>query len=399
MLTKKIDFNFFALGALGKGLSGSDRIFIEFARRWSRANPVNIYVWTEGYQMCERQNLEGKNIIFKISTMRPWKDLGFFVNYFARIFEGLILGLTIKLQNDKNTILYSASDFWMDNLPCVILKMRFPKTKWIATWYQTAPNPFKGYAEGDRIEKYKLSALLYWLSQLPIKPLISNFADFVLVNNEEERKQFPKLNVAKKVVVVLGAVDLEKIENWKLKIGNLPKVYDAVFQGRLHPQKGVLELVEIWKKVVHNKENAKLAIIGDGPLMQNVKLQITNYKLEKNVKLFGYVFDGPEKYKIFSQSKVVVHPAFYDSGGMAAAEAMAFELPCVGFDLKSYISYYPKGMVKVRIGDLNAFSNSILELISNDKFRKKIGFEGLEMIRKNWSWDKRSKEVLNSILL
>jgi len=194
-------------------------------------------------------------------------------------------------------------------------------------------------------------------------------------------------------------VDLEKIENWKLKIGNLPKVYDAVFQGRLHPQKGVLELVEIWKKVVHNKENAKLAIIGDGPLMQNVKLQITNYKLEKNVKLFGYVFDGPEKYKIFSQSKVVVHPAFYDSGGMAAAEAMAFELPCVGFDLKSYISYYPKGMVKVRIGDLNAFSNSILELISNDKFRKKIGFEGLEMIRKNWSWDKRSKEVLNSILL
>lgn len=398
MLTRKIDFNFFALGALGNGLSGSDRIFIEFARRWSKLHLINIYVWTEGYRMCARQNLKGKNLIFKTSTMKPWKDFGFLINYFARIFEGFRLGFTLKLQNDKKTILYSASDFWMDTLPCVILKIRFPKTKWIATWYQTAPDPFKGYAEGDRIEKYKLSALLYWLSQLPIKPLISNFADFVLVNNELERDQFPNLEMQNKVCVVLGAVDITGIEKWKIKNKNLPKIYDAVFQGRLHPQKGVLELIEIWKKVVNKKENAKLAIIGDGPLMSSLKLKIKNSKLEKNIKLFGYLFDGDEKYKIFASSKVVVHPAFFDSGGMAAAEAMAFELPSVGFDLKSYISYYPKGMMKVRIGDLGAFSNTILDLVSNAKLRKKIGSEGLEMIINNWSWDKRSKEILNSIL-
>ena len=214
------------------------------------------------------------------------------------------------------------------------MKVRYPKIKWVATWYQTAPNPFVGYAEGDRAKKYRLSALLYWLSQLPIKPLISVFADFVLVNNEEEKKQFPKLNSKKRIIVVYGAVDLERITNYKLEFKNLPKVYDAVFQGRFHPQKGAVELIEIWKKVVDKNKNAKLAMIGDGPLMDDIKLQITNYKLEKNIKLFGYVFDGIKKYKIFSQSKIVVHPAFYDSGGMASAEAMAFGLPCIGFNLK-----------------------------------------------------------------
>mgnify|MGYP001577192528 CR=1 FL=1 len=397
MAIKTQNIKIFALGALGVGLSGSDRIFIEFARRWSKKSKINIYLWTEGYQMCQKQNLKSKNIIYKTSSMKPWSDLGFVVNYFARIIEGIRLGLSIKLQNKKETILYSASDFWMDTLPCFILKIRYPNIKWVATWYQTAPNPFRGYAEGAREEKYRFKALLYWLSQFPIKPIISKFSDFVLVNNEGERKEFPGLDKKGKTIVVLGAVDVKKIENWKFINKNLPKVYDAVFQGRFHPQKGVVEIIEIWKKVVVKNKNAKLVMIGDGPLMKNVKSKIKDAKLEDNIDLLGYVFDGDKKYQTFSESKIVVHPALYDSGGMASAEAMAFGIPCIGFDLKSYSSYYPKGMIKVKIGDLDEFAKEILNLLSNNKIREKIGKEALEMISKNWSWDLRAREVLEHV--
>ena len=306
----------------------------------------------------------------------------------------------MKLPENKvvNSYLYSCSEFWMDSLPAFILKLRYPKITWVAAWYQTAPNPLKGYAEGEREEKYNFKALLYWFAQLPVKPIIARFADCVLVNNEEERKRFPLLNKRKKVIVVIGAIDLQKIENWKLKIGKLPKVYDAVFQGRFHPQKGVVELIEIWRKVVDKKLYAKLAMIGDGPLMKNVKLKINNLKLERNIKLCGYVFDGSQKYKIFSQSKIVVHPAFYDSGGMASAEAMAFGLPVVGFNLKSYESYYPKGMVKVKIGDIEAFAIAILDLLDNDRKRNEVTQDALAMLNENWSWDKRAKEILERIL-
>ena len=116
--------------------------------------------------------------------------------------------------------------------------------------------------------------------------------------------------------------------------------------------------------------------------------------LSHNVKLFGYIFDGPEKYGIFASSKIVVHPAFYDSGGMAAAEAMAFGLPCVGFDLDSYKSYYPKGMVKVRIGDLKGFADKIVELIRNLEIRNQIGEEAQKMIKKNWSWEQRTNLLI-----
>jgi glycosyltransferase involved in cell wall biosynthesis len=285
----------------------------------------------------------------------------------------------------------------MDALPSWITKMRFQNIRWAATWFQTAPNPFKGFTEGERSGTYRLNALFYWLSQLPIKPLIAHFADFALVNNESERKQFPKLNRKHKILVVIGAVDLTKIEAFKKSHKRLKKIYEAVYQGRFHAQKGVVEMIDIWKNVVSKKPKARLVMIGDGPLMKDVKDKIKKLRLENNILLLGYVFDGAKKYTTFAQSKLVVHPAFYDSGGMAAAEAMAFDLPCVGFELESYKSYYPYGMIKAPTGNIQSFSKKILDLLNNNALKKKISREGMAMIRKNWSWDKRAEDIYNSI--
>ena len=82
---------------------------------------------------------------------------------------------------------------------------------------------------------------------------------------------------------------------------------------------------------------------------------------------------------------------------MASAEAMAFGLPCIGFDLDSYKSYYPKGIIKVGIGNLEEFANVVISLLNDQLMRNRIGAEGLDMIKKNWSWDKRAKEIFNEI--
>lgn len=395
----KVIFHIFANAALGKGLSGGDRIFIEFARRLSKEYKVTVHVWEEGYRMCQRQHLE-KAVNFKIVDPGIFCKMGFFVCYIARIFAAVFDAL--KMSNlHKSTIIYSASEFWMDSLPAFILKLRFPKVRWVAAWFQTAPNPLIGFTQGYRKDPYRLSAFYHWFMQLPIKPIIERWADLVLVNNDLEKKQFPKHNKSGKAIVILGAVDIDAINNFQKLYSKPhtlnPKTYDAVFQGRFHPQKGVVELIDIWKIVTDKLSGVKLAMIGDGPLMENVKLKIKNEKLEKNIKLFGWVFDGDKKYRIFSQSQIVVHPAFFDSGGMASAEAMAFGLPCVGFNLDSYQSYYPKGMVKVEVGNLKKFADTIIELIENKKKREAIGKEAYKMINENWSWDQRVNLLLASL--
>ncbi|MCX7928146.1 MAG: glycosyltransferase family 4 protein [Patescibacteria group bacterium] len=391
-------FIFFALAPTGEGISGSDRIFIELAREWSKTCQVCVYTTIEGIQMARRQKLNGKYLKL-ISVSDNLSNL-FLVKYIQKILLGLKLGFRLKIRNTEKTFLYSASDFWMDFFPAMICKIRHPHCKLVCTWYQTAPNPLKGYKEDKRPgSSHRLRSFLYWFMQFPVKPLIKKYADKIIVNNENEKNQFPLQTRKGKVVVLIGGVPLEDIKKYLSENEKLlqRKVYDAVFQGRFHPQKGVVELIDIWAKVVEKVPNAKLAMIGDGPLMEKVKQKIKANKLEKNVRLFGYLFDGPKKYEILSQSKVVVHPAFYDSGGMASAEAMAFGIPCVGFDLVAYKSYYPKGMVKVKIGDLQSYADNIVRLLKDDKLRRSLGDEAYAMISKNWSWDVRANNLLRAI--
>lgn len=395
MEKKDLKFLIIAMTAQGKGISGGDKISIELSRRWSKLYPISIYLWKEGLKMYKRQNLTTKEVKFKVIDVKPWRYLGFYVNYIFLVLSAIFFSLFIKLENKKEVIVYSASDFWMDSLPAVIIKIRFPKISWVATWFQTAPNPFIGFKEGDRERSYRFSALKYWFAQLPIKPLIKKYADFVLVNNEAEKKQFPQMNKKKRVIVAFGGVDYKSIELYVKHHPLSSKIYDGVFQGRFHPQKGIVELIDIWKLVVNERPNAKLALIGDGPLLDKVKERIEYLDLEKNVKLFGYIFNNERKYRIFQQSKVVLHPAFYDSGGMASAEAMAFGLPAVGFNLISYKSYYPKGMIKVKINDLKGFAKVVIKLLSSSTLYSKVGNEAKIMIKKGWSWDKKAYEILS----
>ena len=64
--------------------------------------------------------------------------------------------------------------------------------------------------------------------------------------------------------------------------------YDACFVGRFHQQKGVLVLIDIWKEVVKLKPDAKLAMIGNGPLEEEVKNRAKEYGIGNNIDLFGF---------------------------------------------------------------------------------------------------------------
>lgn len=384
------------MSTYGTGLSGGDRIFIELAKRLAKKHSVSIYLWEEGLNICKREGLEDVNYV--VWSAKFWAKLGFFINYLARVGIGISKAFLLKLENSSATIVYSASEFWQDSIPATILKIRYPKITWIAAWYQSAPNPFRGFREKGLLKILpNLRALLYWFVQQPVRPIIKKYADFIFITSDPDKVYFPKQDTQGKVIVIKGGVDLDKVKDFQKKYKNIEKIYDAVFQGRLHPQKGVIELIDIWKMVVDKKPDAKLVMIGDGPLMEDVKSRITNNQLTNNVILFGYLFDGSKKYKIFSQSKVVVHPALYDSGGMAAAEAMVFGLPGVSFDLLALKTYYPKGLVKVPVGNLDKFAEAILDLLGKGEYYQKIKQQAYDLIQNFWGWDSLAERVLRKL--
>ena len=374
-------------------LSGSDKIIAECSKRWSK-NGVSITIFTveRGYRFCKSYDLGALN--YEVMLPSKIDRFGFIFSYVARIIRGCAKASFGKFAFNKEEpiIVYSSSDFWPDSLPAWILKMRFRNIHWIAGFYLFAPSPF------SKDSPYKgpqlLNGLLYYFSQLPVYYLIKKYASMVWVTSEPDRSRFIGNNQLnnKTVIAVLGGADVTT-PNSIVEPEN--KQFDAVFIGRFHPQKGVLELIDIWRYVCNSKSNAKLAVIGEGQLESALKKKIEQNHLDKNVVLFGFK-DGVEKLRIFKKSRVVVHPALYDSGGMAACEAMACGLPGVSFDLPALKTYYPKGMIKTPCFDLEAFAKNILKLLNDESFYKKTAKDALNLASE-WDWDKRAKDLLEAI--
>ena len=374
----------------GTALSGGDRIFIELVKRWKLQLNITLFLSKEGSAICQRHALGIINQkVWASDFMSRW---GYFVDILYRTFNSMINAFSVK--TIAGDIIFSTSDFWPDSFPALILKKRNPKITWIAGFYLFAPKPWQKNSpyRGKRF----LTGLLYWIGQLPAYYIIRKFADIIFVTSQPDVDRFiTHIRSKESVIVIRGGVDTISAKNYLNSNNFIPahkRTYDACFVGRFHYQKGVLELIKIWKLVCLKNPQALLAMIGSGPLDNEVKHLIKKLGLSKNIYLAGFM-DGPKKFEIFKQSRLVLHPATFDSGGMAAAEAMAWGLPGVSFDLKALKTYYPKGMLKTNCFDTEEFAENIISLLFDPFKYRAMSLEALQLVKEKWEWNNRAKDI------
>lgn len=376
------------------GLSGGDTILIELIKRWRlQGHKVNVFTSESGYLMFRRYLKENEVNYLRTSRMlfRKRDIIRIFLFGLVSLIKGCLAPLTVNVKKSQRAVIYSASDFWQDSIPACIIKLRNKNVYWIAGFYLFPPNPFR---ESVYHGKRFVYGLIYYLSQKPIYSLVKKFSDMAFVTNELDRWYFidNKKFTDDRVIAIQGGVDTEILSMVK---EHEHKEFDAIFIGRLTAWKGILELIDIWKYVCERRKNSKLAIVGSGELMESVTTKIKTLGLERNVFTFGFK-DGVDKIRLIKNSKIVVHPSIYDSGGMAAAEAMACGLPGVSFDLESLKSYYPKGMRKTPQHDLRKFAENILNLLEDKNLYNEAKEEALELA-KQWDWEKRTKKASMAI--
>ncbi len=388
--------------AYEEGLSGGERIAIELYRRWSKKINILVYTSNFGKYTWEKCGIDiGDNFVF-CSCLKKNKKilLSYFslaISYLKRVTD-LLLNKRFSEEVKSSQFVYSSSDFWPDSLPAFFAKIKNPGIIWIAAFYLSAPGPWQKNSPYKGIKWWV--GLFYWMTQLPVYCLIKNYADMVFVTSQPDVLRFlTKKRNEEKIVVVRGGVDITESEMY-LKSGNVIPVnkrkYDACFIGRFHYQKGILELVDIWKLLCAKKPRALLGVIGLGLLEDELKDKINRLGLKNNIELLGFL-DGQEKYRVFMNSRIVVHPAFYDSGGMSCAEAMAWKLPGVSFDLESLKTYYPKGILKTGCFSLDEFCDNIIKLLDQPDLYERVSKEAVELIRDSWDWDKQAESIYQAV--
>ena len=96
--------------------------------------------------------------------------------------------------------------------------------------------------------------------------------------------------------------------------------------GRFHPQKNHGYLLEIFKEIQEQREDAVLFLVGTGGLEEQIRNRVCEMGLQNHVIFAGQRFDIPA---LLSAMDVFVFPSLYEGMPNTVIEAQATGLPCV----------------------------------------------------------------------
>jgi glycosyltransferase involved in cell wall biosynthesis len=380
-----------SFNTVGTGISGSDKIFVEFAKVFvDMGHQVYLLVSDEMYRICQREHLD-KATYIRLETFK-YNKWGFYLGIIIRT----ILGSIITRRYAAPDIVYSASDFWPDVIPSVLLKKKHGNCRWIAGMYMFAPNPFKGFEYSNQKEKWqlpRLHTLGYYMGQKAALHLMEKSANRIAVTYDGDREIFIERGVdEERIRCVYGGIDLK----WVNGIAPLNNhEYDGCFVGRLHPQKAPLELIDIWEEVVKHKKDAKLAVIGEGSMENAMKEKIQGKGLSDNIDMLGFL-DGENKFQVLKSSKILLCTEIFHSGGLTPAEAMGCKLPVVAYSTPPIRKHYPKGMVWVDLRDSSMYAKTVIKLLEDSVFYTNAKNESWE-VAQEYDWHKRGKNILEGV--
>jgi len=179
--------------------------------------------------------------------------------------------------------------------------------------------------------------------------------------------------------------------------------------GRMNMEKGVINVINVWKKVVEKIPEAKLALAGviGEDFKKIITKLIKQYKLDANVDLFGSVTEE-KKNQILSQSQIFLHLAKYEplfpvigilEGFSHGLPAIVYDMPVVSSQIKNL--KLKNFMFIAKNGDREEVTGKILEYDLLSKNKKNDLSQKAKKFADLFDWDQIAKKefiIINSFI-
>lgn len=150
--------------------------------------------------------------------------------------------------------------------------------------------------------------------------------------------------------------------------------------GRLTEEKNQAVLIEAFALLAHKYPDWKVRIIGHGDLRLELEKKVVELGLQSKVLLPGVTQSIDHEY---ASAHIFATSSFYESFGLATAEAMFCGLPVIGFadcpGTNELISDGENGIL-VEERSTGSFADGLERLIQNPEMRQRLGGKGRERL-------------------
>lgn len=339
-------------------------------------------ITTKSAEEFYRELFDAKALSHITFLKLPWfKDfvpggaIDLVVEYLKRIIG--IFFFYRKQEEGRYDVIYSLTAL----LPDLIISRTISKRIKKAKLYTVFDNFVKKPSERDG--NYLYNSIPYWsyrVSLCLLKKFDVMFAFMVDKNINKLRQMFKSKKP--EIIQDVNGVDIQAINQVKVE----GYVYDILFIGRLHRDKGIFDLLEVIALVKKSLMNVRVCIIGQaiGDIKDEIQKKIKDLDIESNIRLFNYV-TKIEKYRLLKSSNSFCFLSYYESYPVAILEAMACQLKIFAYNLDIFQSY------PFTLGDIETFSkgsyvaiaSKIVAYLKQEQFknRKKINLSLIDQTK------------------
>lgn len=236
--------------------------------------------------------------------------------------------------------------------------------------------PFK-----DKLREFLRNIVVHLGKFDPIGYVCLSVANLVLCKTDESARNLPIRQGANIVVAQeIGAPECVRREYAE----GLPNAIHLMYAGRLVGLKGVHFAIRAIATVVSRGIDAKLTIIGDGPLESHLRVLTRTLGIEQQVVFRGFM-PHQELLSIYQQADAFLFPSLHDSSGNVVVEALSRGLPVICLDLggpKYFVSTKCSRVIQASHIGAEALcarlADAITELAQDPKLRAEMSVAALD---------------------
>lgn len=171
-----------------------------------------------------------------------------------------------------------------------------------------------------------------------------------------------------------------------------------LFLSRLHPKKGVSELLTAWQQQAGEFPNWQLIIAGPdlNGHADMVRDQAKTFGIDKRVTFTG-MLAGPEKQAALANSEIFVLPTHSENFGVAIAEALAFGLPVIttkGAPWRDLETHHCGWWIDLDPATLTATLGMAME--TSAEALQEMGARGRALMAQKYSWQRVGEQMKQS---
>ena len=195
----------------------------------------------------------------------------------------------------------------------------------------------------------------------------------------------------RKVTVISNGIALSDYDSVSVKKVN---PHQAIYIGRLVFHKNLHTVIKAMKKVVAKIPDAKLVVVGDGPLIFSLKKLVMSLGISENVVFKGRVAHA-KKVKLLKESSFLVFPSVVEGFGIVVLEAFACCKPVLVSAVRPMTDIVQDGVDGFFIApfDVDMWASIMYEMFSNFEKVVKMGIFGRKKIERKYTIQKSVEEL------